>query len=483
MGFHQPNNPLVQYETSDPTNVADIGQWYTKDVAGITEAFYMDSAGNPVQVTSGGAVAGGGGAPGGLNGQVQYNNAGAFGGDSGYTYDAATDVASLAGGMRFVERAAKPHVSAAGEGVIYVKNTVPSTLIYVDDAGSEFTLGAGGTPGGATTQVQYNLAGAFAASSNFSITPAAQAVPGVEVNSFHWTQPQHTSLPSATENKDFYIDLSPAIEWINGSFATQRSMYINAPTYDFTGASTIDTAATTYISGAPNAGVNCTITTKYALWIGSGQQRIGGGLIMDEVAAIPGGAPPAGQGTIWVENTTPNRLRYTDDAGTTYTVAGSGVFPLIAPLVGAGPAQYAHGATTIGTWSSGGSLVITFAGAYLDINTDRCQFTMDGQFPAGGAASPSVRIAGSQNGFYGVNASYIDCSIFAVPITRAQKDGNVRRFAINGGNNTDLASEFVLYDQADNPYTLWVDATGDLRIEQALGKTNDTSGTIVGTQT
>ena len=46
-------------ESADPTNVADKGFFYAKDVATITEAFYMDSAGNAVQLTSGGSIAAG----------------------------------------------------------------------------------------------------------------------------------------------------------------------------------------------------------------------------------------------------------------------------------------------------------------------------------------------------------------------------------------------------------------------------------------
>lgn len=55
---------------------------------------------------------------------------------------------SLAGGItstdfvRMVESASGPGTSA-GQGSVYVKNTVPSTLIFIDDTAAEFTLGAG----------------------------------------------------------------------------------------------------------------------------------------------------------------------------------------------------------------------------------------------------------------------------------------------------------------------------------------------------
>lgn len=46
---------------TDPTNAANKGFIYTKDVSSATEFFYLDSAGNAVQITSGGSLAGGGG--------------------------------------------------------------------------------------------------------------------------------------------------------------------------------------------------------------------------------------------------------------------------------------------------------------------------------------------------------------------------------------------------------------------------------------
>jgi hypothetical protein len=41
---------------SDPATVANLGSIYTKDVAGVTEAFYRDSAGTVLQITAAGAL-------------------------------------------------------------------------------------------------------------------------------------------------------------------------------------------------------------------------------------------------------------------------------------------------------------------------------------------------------------------------------------------------------------------------------------------
>lgn len=43
-------------ETTTPTNVANYGMLYAKDVAGATELHYQDAAGNEIQITSGGSV-------------------------------------------------------------------------------------------------------------------------------------------------------------------------------------------------------------------------------------------------------------------------------------------------------------------------------------------------------------------------------------------------------------------------------------------
>ena len=46
-------------------------------------------------------------------------------------------------GLVLTEQASTPWTAAAGYGALYVKNTAPSTLIFVDDTGAEITLGAG----------------------------------------------------------------------------------------------------------------------------------------------------------------------------------------------------------------------------------------------------------------------------------------------------------------------------------------------------
>ncbi len=49
----------LEEQASIPSASTDFGKLYTKDVSGVTELFYLDSAGNEVQLTGGGEIMGG----------------------------------------------------------------------------------------------------------------------------------------------------------------------------------------------------------------------------------------------------------------------------------------------------------------------------------------------------------------------------------------------------------------------------------------
>jgi hypothetical protein len=77
--------------------------------------------------------------------------------------------------------------------------------------------------------------------------------------------PADTTKTAGTERYDVYFNLNRTVQWATGALTTQRAVYIEAPTYAFVGASTITTAATVSIAGAPIAGANATITNAYTL--------------------------------------------------------------------------------------------------------------------------------------------------------------------------------------------------------------------------
>lgn len=84
----------------------------------------------------------------------------------------------------------------------------------------------------------------------------------------------HNTLAASTEAEDVHFDLARIATFQTGALAIQRAFRIDAPTYAFQGASVITDAATAYISGAPVAGTNATITNAYALWVDAGEVKI-----------------------------------------------------------------------------------------------------------------------------------------------------------------------------------------------------------------
>jgi len=70
-----------------------------------------------------------------------------------------------------------------------------------------------------------------------------------------------------------------------GALTTQRAFRIQAPTYAFASASTITTASTLAISGAPAAGTNATITNAYALSVESGVSNFNGRVFITDGAS------------------------------------------------------------------------------------------------------------------------------------------------------------------------------------------------------
>ena len=60
----------------------------------------------------------------------------------------ASDTLHADRGIKLTEGSDHPIADAAGTGIVWVKNTAPSTLIFTNDTGTDTTLGAGGGGGG-----------------------------------------------------------------------------------------------------------------------------------------------------------------------------------------------------------------------------------------------------------------------------------------------------------------------------------------------
>lgn len=89
------------------------------------------------------------------------------------------------------------------------------------------------------------------------------------------TPAANTNQTASTEISDFVVSAYTKT-WSAGALTTQRFTRFMAPTLAFSSASTVTTAATVAISGAPIAGANANLTNSFALWIQAGEARFDG---------------------------------------------------------------------------------------------------------------------------------------------------------------------------------------------------------------
>jgi hypothetical protein len=179
---------------------------------------------------------------------------------------------------------------------------------YVDSAIST-ALGAPANPAD-NGKVAYANAGVLAyaagvttsAGANLSVTSTAST--GTVASTFKVTDAAHTTLTASTERISALFDFGQTRQFATGALTTQRALRVIAPTYSFVGASTITTAATVAISGAPVAGTNATITNSLALWLESGGIGIGTAIARQGAVRF---APSAGTSGLWWRNNADNQ--------------------------------------------------------------------------------------------------------------------------------------------------------------------------------
>lgn len=173
-------------------------------------------------------------------------------------------------------------VGSSSDAGIYLNQTSPSATNYVlRTSGTSIIINSTGNTSFAvngSTRITIggpgNISTSFAASS------------GIAFTSFLWTIQTSNSVPAGTEMIDINYNLSATKQWATGAIATQRDFLIQRRTYSFLAASTITTAATFAINGAPIAGTNATITNSYALWIQGGISRFDGNISINDAVDI-----------------------------------------------------------------------------------------------------------------------------------------------------------------------------------------------------
>lgn len=83
--------PNVTYDG----NILNLGDISTLSIAGGTNGYFLQTDGSGNLTWAAGGGGGGNGSPGGANAQVQFNDSGTFGGDSGFTYNKLTNILTV----------------------------------------------------------------------------------------------------------------------------------------------------------------------------------------------------------------------------------------------------------------------------------------------------------------------------------------------------------------------------------------------------
>jgi len=146
------------------------------------------------------------------------------------------------------------------------------------------------------------------------------------------------------------------------------------------------------------------------------------------------------------------------------------------------------GGVTISSGSNG--IDMDSVGGPITIDSTGGGFSVD-VFGASNITTTSGTMGVTGASQLNLSSSTASANIVATPGTAAARgqviigastDTTLNSLVLFDGGGTNLASEIVMYDQGGNAYTLWIDASGDLRVVQAATKGTDGAGTIVGTQ-
>lgn len=369
---------------------------------------------------------------------------------------------------------------AAGEGKLWVRSDAPNVLVFTDDAGTDHVLGTGSGSGDVTG-------------------------PG-----------------SSTD------DALARFDSTTGK-VIQNSVGVLSDAGDLSGLNDITLAGT--VDGRDVAADGTTLdnhvadtsnphTTTLALALSSGSTTGGTGpeisagdpVTLNENASVPGGAPAAGKGKIWVRNDSPNVLIFTDDAGTDIDLTSGGSTPTLSQVLGAGSSTGGDDLTVttgdsvvfpltsgsnVNLTESSGFSIATDGGAddvVIDTSagTGAINLTPGGDlvldyatWPASdGSASQVLRTDGAGNLSWASGSQGLD-SVLVVGNQTAGTDIQVDAGdTIVLGENaavpwTPIAAYGTVWVKDDAPNTLWF--TDDAGTDFQIGGTGTPGGTLAAT--
>lgn len=154
--------PNVTYDGS----FLNLGNISALKIGGGLNGYFLQTDGEGNLSWAEGGGGGANGNPGGANTQIQFNDAGVFGGDAGFTYNKNTNTLAVQNvnvdGLANLGSVANLTITGGTAGY-YLRTDGTGNLTWDLPGG-----GGNGTPGGANTQVQFNDEGEFAGSSEFT---------------------------------------------------------------------------------------------------------------------------------------------------------------------------------------------------------------------------------------------------------------------------------------------------------------------------
>jgi hypothetical protein len=220
-----------------------------------------------------------------------------------------------------------------GEPCIYMGSAAPTSTNYRLLGFGTTTILNALSGGAASIRVEGVVVADFNAN-NIHFTPAVATSGSSDV--FLFTTPASTGQTAGSETMGFDINMSATITHASNTVITlNRDMIVQARTHAFTTSGGVITdAATLYITGAPIAGTNATITNATSLWIPSGKVNIGVASrtnqrllrIGQDSAIIDIGSYTASTGTcaIYFGATTPGATNYGIAGTTNITIVNAG---------------------------------------------------------------------------------------------------------------------------------------------------------------
>lgn len=192
---------------------------------------------------------------------------------------------------------------SAGEGKLWVRDDAPNVLVFTDDAGTDFVLSSGGSgdvigPAGATGD-------AIARFDNTTGKLIQNSV-GILSDTGDLSGINDITLSGTVDGRDIAADGSA----------------LDAHIADTTNPHST-TLALALSSGSTTGGTEIEVSA-------------GDPVTFNENASVPGGAPAAGKGKLWVRNDTPNKLYFTNDAGVDIDLISGGSIPTLSQVLGSG---------------------------------------------------------------------------------------------------------------------------------------------------